>query len=296
MFKMFKKNEVDETPLNERVINKFRQIYAEDRDNTNGDQVTEMSDDIINDIINEYLNKPTLTEANTYWYDVLWEYVEDAPYDAIPRNDGKWDEESPEFKAWKRSSNVRSAWSHAKYNCNLEEAWVEKNGKANTDEEAAKKAADKWCELIFGWHLQDNGAINENHGGGFPACALGTILANRSKEGISEDVKKKAHQLFYEYYLRGLHYSETGDKGDIDWLVENLPDNSEKDPFDWRYFEFRIDLYCDYCPDTPLYLILVNAGVNPRDAVNICPWKTGIDIRKVDNAVMYKTYQHQDEI
>ena len=258
--------------------------------------VPELPDDVITNIINEYFNKKTLTEANRYIYEILDEYVED-PYEKI-----NWDlgrdtvKETPEYKAWARHSDISSLWSDCKRMNGIEDTWVDLNGKANTNEEAAKKAADKWCELIFGWHLQDNGAINEDHAGGFYACALGTVLANNSKKGISEDVKKKAHSLFYEYYLHQLHYNETRDRKDIDWLVDNLPDDDEKDPFDWKYFEFRIDLYCDYGPGTPLYLILVNAGVDKRDAGNICPWKTGIDIRTVDNAVMYNTYQHQEEI
>lgn len=258
--------------------------------------IPELSDDVITNIINEYFNKKTLTEANKYIYNVFYQYVED-PYEKI-----NWDlgrpavEETPEYKAWRRRSDISSLWSDCKRMNGIEETWVDLNGKANTNEEAAKKAADKWCELIFGWHLQDNGAIDEDHAGGFMACALGTVLANRSKEGISEDVKKKAHSLFYEYYLRQLHYNETKDKKDIDWLAENLPDDDKKDPFDWRYFGFRCDLYCDYGPGTPLYLILVNAGVDKRAAGNICPWKTGIDIRPVDNAVMYNTYQHREEL
>ena len=261
-----------------------------------GLDVPELPDDVITNIINEYFNKTTLTEANRYIYEVLDKYVKGS------YSDINWDlgrpavTETPEYKAWIRHTDISTLWSDCKRMSGIEKAWVNLNGKANTNEEAAKKAADKWCELIFGWHLQDNGAINENHGGGFYACALGTVLANKSKEGISEDVKKKAHSLFYEYYLRLLHYYETKDKKDIDWLEEHLPDDDKKDPFDWRYFEFRCDLYCDYGPTTPLHLILVNAGVDKMDVRNICPWKTGIDIRVVDNAVMYNTYQHQEEI
>ena len=261
-----------------------------------GLDVPELPDDVITNIINEYFNKTTLTEANRYIYEVLDKYVKGS------YSDINWDlgrpavTETPEYNAWIRHTDISTLWSDCKRMSGIEKAWVNLNGKANTNEEAAKKAADKWCELIFGWHLQDNGAINENHGGGFYACALGTVLANKSKEGISEDVKKKAHSLFYEYYLRLLHYYETKDKKDIDWLEEHLPDDDKKDPFDWRYFEFRCDLYCDYGPTTPLHLILVNAGVDKMDVRNICPWKTGIDIRVVDNAVMYNTYQHQEEI
>ena len=282
----------------EEVINNFIKGFLLDfhyRLTEKNLDVPELPDDVITNIINEYFNKKTLTEANRYIYNVLNKYVKGS-YDNI-----NWDlgrpavEETPEYKVWRRYSDISYIWSDCMGNF-IKETWVDLNGRANTNEEAAKKAADKWCELIFGWHLQDNGAINENHGGGFYACALGTVLANNSKEKISEDVKKKAHSLFYEYYLHELHYYETNDKKDIDWLVENLPDDDKKDPFDWRYFEFRCDLYCDYGPTTPLHLILVNAGVDKSDTGNICPWKTGIDIRAVDNAVIYKTYQHQDEL
>ena len=300
MFKnLFKKNMKVEKLPREKVIKNFIEEFLYDfhYQSTRRDlEIPELPDDVITNIINEYFNKKTLTEANKYIYEVLDEYVKGSYYDINWKLDREEVEKTPEYKAWTRHSDISSLWSDCKRMNGIEDTWVDLNGKANTNEEAAKKAADKWCELIFGWYLQDNGAINEDHAGGFYACALGTVLANKSKEGISEDVKKKAHSLFYEYYLRQLHYNETHDKKDIDWLVENLPDDDKKDPFDWRYFEFRCDLYCDYGPGTPLYLILVNAGVDKRDAGNICPWKTGIDIRAVDNAVMYNTYQHQEEI
>ena len=296
---LFKKKMKVEKLSREEVIKNFIDEFLYDfhyQSTRQNLDIPELPDDVITNIINEYFNKKMLTEANNYIYDVLDEYV-DGSYEKIDWNLGRPAvEETPEYKAWRRHSDISSLWSDCKRMNGIEETWVDLNGKANTNEEAAKKAADKWCELIFGWHLQDNGAIDETHPGGFTACALGTILADNSKKGISEDVKKKAHSLFYEYYLRQLHYNETHDKKDIDWLVENLPDDDEKDPFDWKRFEFRIDLYCDYGPGTPLYLILVNAGVDKRAAGNICPWKTGIDIRAVDNAVMYNTYQHQEEI
>ena len=295
---LFKKNMKAEKPQREEVIKNFIEGFLNDfhyhLTEKNLD-VPEFPDDVITDIINEYFNKKTLTEANRYIYEVLDKYVKGS-YDDI-----NWDlgrraaEETPEYKAWRRYADISTLWSDCTRMNGIEKTWVDLNGKANTNEEAAKKAADKWCDLIFGWHLQDNGAIDEDHGGGSYACVLGTVLANKSKERISEDVKQKAYNLFYEYYLHQLHYYETNDKKDIDWLVENLPDD-EKDPFDWRYFEFGCNLYCDYGPTTPLHLILVNAGVDKRDTGNICPWKTGIDIRVVDNAVMYNTYQHREEI
>ena len=282
----------------EEVINNFIEGFLHDfhyhLTEKNLD-VPELPDDVITNIINEYFNKKTLTEANMYIYGVLDEYVKGSDY-VINWSLGRPAvEETPEYKAKRRYSDISSIWSYCMGDF-IKETWVDLNGKANTNEEAAKKAADKWCELIFGWHLQDNGAINENHKGGFYACALGTVLANNSKERISEDVKKKAHSLFYEYYLHQLHYYKTNDKKDIDWLVKNLPDDDKKNPFDWRYFEFGCDLYCDYGPSTPLHIILVNAGVDKRDTRNICPWKTGIEIREVDNTVFLNTYQRREEL
>ena len=296
---LFKKTMKAEKPQREEVIKNFIEGFLNDfhchLTEKNLD-VPELPDDVITDIINEYFNKKTLMEANRYIYDVLDKYVKGS-YDDINWGLGRRAaEETPEYKAWRRYADISTLWSDCTRMNGIEKTWVDLNGKANTNEEAAKKAADKWCDLIFGWHLQDNGAIDEDHGGGSYACVLGTVLANKSKERISEDVKKKAHDLFYEYYLHQLHYYKTNDKKDIDWLVEDLPDDDEKDPFDWMYFEFRWNLYCDYGPGTPLYLILVNSGVDKRDTGNICPWKTGIDIRAVDNAVIYNTYQHREEI
>lgn len=256
--------------------------------------VTEMTDDNIRDAIVEFFNKKTLSDAKNHMYDVIGNYIDDS-FDKVDRSKSNY-METPEYRQWRRYSDIRDTWNDTARHLDLDTKWVEVNGKANTAEEAAKKAAEKWCELIFGWHLQDNGAINEDHAGGFYACALGTILADKCKKGITEDVKKKAYDLLYEYYYRMIHYANTYDEKDIDWLVENLPDDDEKNPFDWKYFKFRVDLYCDYGPGTPLYLILVNAGVDKKDVNSICPWKTGISIRTLDNAVQYHTYQHLEEL
>ena len=254
--------------------------------------IPELPDDVITNIINEYFNKKTLTEANKYIYEVLDEYVKGSYHDI------NWDlgrpavEETPEYKAWRRHSNISSLWSDCKRMNGIEETWVDLNGKANTNEEAAKKAADKWCELIFGRHIQDNGAINEDHPGGFMACALGTLLADKSKERITDEMREKAHQLFNDYYLHNIHYDQTSDQKDLKWLNEALPTKGQD--FDWKYGFY--DLSCDYGPGWPLYMILYHAGVPEKDIENICPWKTSIRIRREDNAVMYNTYQHQEEI
>lgn len=265
-------------------------------------EVPELTDDNIRDIIKEFFAKETLTEALDYFYDVLKDYVENT-YDQIDWNNGmsrdERAEKEPAYIQWGRFMDIKDIWSFTYHNLRLSDMWVDVHGKRHTDEEAAKIAADKWCELIFGWHLQDNGAINEDHGGGFYACALGTVLANNAKEGLTEDVKVNAHKLFYEYYLHSIRFRNNPDLDgeDLQWLVENLKNDPEDNrPWDWNRYGFCYDLYCDYGPDIAIYLILYNAGVPKKSIGSICPWKTGITIRAEDNAIFYNTYQHREEI
>lgn len=289
-------NNTKKNMTKEEIINSLITEFTEDfhrEENEKGLKANELTDDIISNILKEFFNQTTLTEAEKYLYKAFDQYVED-PYEKI-----NWDlgreaaKETPEYKAWVRHSDLSSIWYDCRRRNKVSEKWVEVNGKAHTADEAAKIAADKWCELIFGWHLQDNGALNESHGGGFPACALATVLANDSKEELTEEMKVKAHELFTEYYKRLIHFNETADMDDINWLKTAL--KSKDGEFDWTY-GFSYDLYCDYDPSWALYLILENAGIPERHIRNICPWKTGISIRTEDNAVMYKTYQHCDEI
>ena len=105
--------EVDKLPR-EEVINNFIEGFLFDfhylLTEKNLD-VPELPDDVITDIINEYFSKKTLTEANRYIYDALGEYVKGS-YDDI-----NWDlgrpavEETPEYKAWRRRSNISYIWS-----------------------------------------------------------------------------------------------------------------------------------------------------------------------------------------
>ena len=257
--------------------------------------VHEMTDDDIRKEIIEFFNKKNLSDAQHHMYHAIDPYV-DNPWDKIDHSKDNW-RESPEYLQWSRHDDIQTTWSDTGRHLNMDEKWVQVNGRVRSDEAAAKLAADKWCELIFGWHLQDNGAINEDHGGGFYACALGTILGNKVKEGITEDVKKRAHEYFKEYYLHSIHHDRTRDRKDIDWANKMFPDNRDGDrKFDWEYGFGYHSMSCDYGPSTPLYLILVASGVPERDAGSICPWKTTINIRALDNAVMYYTYQNCEEL
>ena len=280
-------------------VEEFRDLCTKEQQSRYRDKpaldVHEMTDDDIRKEIIEFFNKKNLSDAQHHMYHAIDPYVNN-PWDMIDHSKDNW-RESPEYLQWCRHDDIQTTWSDAGRHLNMDEKWVQVNGQVRSDEAAAKLAADKWCELIFGWHLQDNGAINEDHGGGFYACALGTILGNKAKEGITEDVKKRAHEYFKEYYLHSIHNDRTRDRKDIDWANKMFPDNRDGDrKFDWEYGFGYHSMSCDYGPSTPLYLILVAAGVPERDAGSICPWKTTINIRALDNAVMYYTYQHCDEL
>ena len=283
---------MDKETLINNKIDEFINYFKEDIERENID-AHEMTDEVLKGILMDFFGIEKLTEAEHMFHNSTDKYVEDT-YEKINWNlDREAVRETPEFKQWDRHSHVSSAMYSSFHKADLRNFWVSLNGKTHTDEEAATIAADKWCELLFQWHFQDNGASNETHGGGFPACALATILANDAKENITEEMKIKAHDLFKEYYMRLIHFDNTADIDDVQWLKDNLAD--EEGDFDWKY-GFSYDMYCDYDPSYPLYLILYHAGIPDNNIRSICPWKTGISIRTEDNAVMYNTYQHRDEI
>lgn len=155
---------------------------------------------------------------------------------------------------------------------NIENEFLRRFPPQRKYEEACKIVADKWCELLFSWHLQDNGAINEDHGGGFLACALGTVLGNDAKEKISEESKKNAHEYIYNHYIN-----------DCLWKFDNGD-------------SWNCELSVDYHPNTPLAAILKNSGIEERYIDSICPWKTRILIDKKDNSVIYATYGKREYI
>lgn len=256
--------------------------------------VPELTDEIVKNILLEFFNKESLSEAENYLYHVLEDYI-DGSYDKIDHNLSYEEQKKTDaYKNWVRLSDIEYVWNSCRRMLDLSQEWANINGKKHTDEEAAKIAADKWCELLFDWHLQDNGALNEDHPGGFTACALGTMLANTSKERITEEMKVKTHELFKEYYRRSIHFYNDYNQEDLNWLKTTFPD--KEGDYDWKYGFNDNDMYCDYNPYYPLYLLLVNAGIPDKDVRNICPWKTGISIRKEDNAVLYHTYQHREEL
>ena len=183
----------------------------------------------------------------------------------------KYGFDSPERKEYYHylhnyeDDNFLDLYSWSKY---ASANYIEHKGKRRTFEEACQIAADKWCDLLFQWHLQDNGAINEDHGGGFYACALATVLKNEANKDITEEMITNTNKNLYEYYHNYCIYED----------------------------KYQISPYCDYDPNRPLYDILEKSGIPEKKIRNICPWKTGIDIDENDNAVVVKGYQKREYI
>ena len=59
---------------------------------------------------------------------------------------------------------------------------------------------------------------------------------------------------------------------------------------------YQVELYSDYNPNNPLFDILVAAGLSESDAMHITPWKTGVSIDYIDNAVELIGYQKREYI
>ena len=280
----------------ENIITEMTKLFWEGYNRGNHYNLPEINDEIIGSIVRDFLTSKTLTEANNIARNAFDKYIPDGHLQINWKLDKEELEKTYPYIQFSKYDDANSAWCWASRNYGLEEVWVDINGQVRTDDEAAELAANKWCELLFGKHLQDNGAINENHAGGVYACTLGTVLANESKKGITEEMQLKTKNLIKEYYLHNIEYHKTDGRNAVEWAQKNLPDNDKKNSFSWEYGFGYGSMYCDYGPSTPLYLILINAGISERDACNICPWKTGIEIRHVDNTVFLNTYRHQEEL
>lgn len=151
----------------------------------------------------------------------------------------------------------------------VQSEYLNRKGVRRPYEEACQIAADKWVSMIFGTHVQDNG---DRTGYSDMAMMLGTLVKEETMDRCDKDVSEKARELLYQYYLSGCIYKS--DSG----------------------HEFKCEPYSDYGPNSPLYDILIKAGVNKKDAGSITPWKTGIEIDENDNTVVLQGYQKLDYI
>lgn len=184
-----------------------------------------------------------------------------------PYPNGSFD--SPEYKEYKDffyGNNVSSEFSI--WLDIVVDDFISKRNWKRTYEEASQKAADKWCSMIFGHHVQNNG--DKSSTGGMTSV-LGTIGKEKAKQGISAEVVKKVNQSLKEYYLGGCK-------------------------MDWGGRKIEVCPSCDYNPNTPLYNVLSEAGISDNDIALICPWKTSIYIDRRDNSVVVRGYRCESYI
>ena len=214
---------------------------------------------------------------NCKYYQEIWNYFEKYINTCFPGSDyEKYSWDSPEHKEYSnylhsiKDNNDLRFGDWIKY---VQARFIYDKGQRRTFEEACEIATNKWCEMLFKFHLQDNGAINEDHGGGFWACALGTILKEDSMKELTEEMIKNTHDNIYKYYKGHSIYTDKKDG----WTSQ-------------------INLYCDYGPNAPLYDILEDSGIPKKYINNICPWKTGVNIDETDNAVVLIGYQKRNYI
>ena len=152
----------------------------------------------------------------------------------------------------------------------VESEFLNRKGLRRSFEEACEIAADKWMEMIFGFHIQSNG--DRESQASAMAMMMGTLLKDEAVNRCKADAQEKARQLFYEYYRNGSMYK--GSRGHV----------------------FKAELYSDYGPNSPLYDILIKAGIDEKDAGRITPWKTGVEIDENDNTVVLIGYQSREYI
>lgn len=279
--------------LIQSCVEDFQNTFKEKCKKENLD-VPELTDEILDKVVRKFFSIEKYTDASTYINNFIKDYI-DGDYDKI-NHELPYEEQklTPEYIAWMRRYDINQVIYTCVRKTQLFEYWVDIHGQAHTDDEAATIAANKWGELLFNFHLQDNGALDEDHS--FQASMIATYLGEKARDEITEEVKVKTLNLFKEYYLHYINYLRNPyhcDE-DLNWCRANLPDPEDK--FEWIFMH---EPYCDYGPNTILYLILLNGGV-PNDKFNsissICPWKTGIDIRIMDNMVIYSTYQKVEEL
>ena len=204
------------------------------------------------------------------FYSKASEKVYHRAYELYPQVKGKYDEKDPEQNA-RRLYFYGDPWEGIKSPLNewiktMEQEFIDRYGEVHTFDEACGIAADEWMRMIFGTHIQDNG--DKSDAGGM-AMMMGTTVKEEAKKGYGDDVISKARNLMKDYYLN-----------------DCIPEENRGKSLKWPR-----PPYCDYGPNQELFDILVRAGCSERDASNMCPWKTGIEIDRRDNSVRVRGYQ-----
>jgi len=185
------------------------------------------------------------------------------------------DKEKPDLRITEWLGITKSA-----FDC-FKSYWVKINGMTHTLEEASKIAADKWCELLFGWELKDNGDLDSQHS--FNMSVFASALGNSTKEKISDDVKKKCHDLLEETYMRIIRNKVDDRK----WIVDKYAQDDDDRIYMNAYGMEQEWIKTDYHAMRNLYLILSAGGLTDDEISCICPWKTNIRIERTDYSVIY---------
>lgn len=260
-------------------------------------EIPEIDDEKIKEIFTKYFeNTVSIDDAKKVLEKCIDEIIPDAEvdYDAFESYDEV--KKTPEYKQHNYNRDVKSVIIYGiKSLVKYDEYWVSLHGKRHTNEEAATIATNKVMELCFGWHLQDNGALDEEHS--FMASALATTMGSNAKDKISQEVKIKAKELFYGYFNGYLKFYDDVMNGAhwlileqyVQWLRSNAP---SPEPSRWNWEHPDGTLNCDYDPCWRWFCLLKAAGVEESAIRVICPWKTTIYIRPLDNTVIYQTYQN----
>lgn len=218
--------------------------------------------------VNDHVNRESVKAALDYIfahmgnYQGIWDYLKSCINETfLPPTREQYSSGSEYAKEY---SDYFFGDEYQKFIRCCQSEFLNRSGERRTFDEACQIAADKWVEMLFDFHLQDNG---DRSGHSDCAMMLGTALAEKAKERLSKDVAEKTRELLKEYYLNGCQYqTESGHC-------------------------FRCEPYSDYGPNSPLYDILIKAGVEEKDACRITPWKTGIEVDENDNTVVLIGYQ-----
>ena len=210
---------------------------------------------------------------NCEYYQEIFDYFKTYISKCLPIENCKWDSpEYDEYYKYMHGDDDNNHFGFYKWSKYVEEDFLFIKGERRTFEDACKLASDEWCKRLFGNHFQDNGALNEEHS--FMMCGLGTLLKDKAKESITEEMIENTRKNLYKYFENHCEYR---DKEHPEWI-------------------HHIGLYCDYGPNSPLYDILYESGIPENKIESICPWKTGIEIDENDNAVIIIGYQKRDYI
>lgn len=166
------------------------------------------------------------------------------------------------------TSECVDGWANA-----VVDEYLHRKGFRRTKDEACVIAAEKWAEMIFGKHLQDNGD-RTSHGANLNM--MGSYVKMLYQKDLTGEMREKFVSVMAEFYKDdcNLEWADSGGHRRVD----------------------AIEPYCDYDPNLSLYEMLMKAGVPKDTAGCVCPWKTGVKVDSRDHSVIVRTYNTMEVI